>query len=154
MPYTRTVAENTIISDDKSLLDVDFIHSYLVRAYWCAGIPRATLERAIEGSLSFGIYQDSKQAGFARVVTDSATFGYLADFFVHEDFQGKGLGTLLVGAIMEHPALQGLRRFSLATRDAHGLYRKFGFTPVRAPERWMEKSDPDIYRNSVRRPPA
>ena len=134
-------------------LDVDMIHAFLSeQAYWCKGISRATVERAIAGSLCFGGYLDGRQVAFARVVTDSATFGYLADVFVLPDFRGQGHARTLVAAVLAHPALQGLRRFSLATLDAHALYAGFGFAAPARPQSLMEKFDPDIYTRTSPQP--
>lgn len=126
------------ISTDPSLLDVDVIHGFLREAYWSPGIPRDIVERAIRGSIAFGVYDDGRQVGFARVVTDCATYAYLADVFVLESHRGRGLSRWLMECIMSHPELQGLRRWSLVTRDAHGLYEKFGFVRITRPERHME----------------
>jgi ribosomal protein S18 acetylase RimI-like enzyme len=134
------------ISTDPAQLDLDAIHGYLVRAYWCQGIPRQTLERAVAHSLCFAVLQGKLQVGFARVVTDSATYAYLCDVYVLEEHRGKGLGKWLIECVMGHRALQGLRRFSLATRDAHGLYRQFGFRALSMPDSAMEILRPDIYR--------
>ncbi len=135
------------ISTDKHELDVEVIHGFLAtEAYWSRGIPRATVEAAIAGSLCFGGYIDGiGQVAFARVVTDGATFGYLADVFVLPAQRGQGYSKQLVAEIMAHPQLQGLRRFMLATFDAHGLYARFGFIPTARPDRLMEKLDMDIY---------
>lgn len=138
--------EEYSISTDPSRLDLDAIHSYLVRAYWCEGIPRQTVERAIANSLCFGLFHGKDQVGFARIITDSATYAYLCDVYVLEDHRGKSLGKWLMECVMAHPALQGLRRFSLATRDAHGLYRQFGFGELTKPESMMEILRPDIYQ--------
>ena len=127
------------ISTDNSLLDVELIHNYLDKdSYWANGIPFEKLERSIANSLCFGLYFEQKQIGFARVVTDRATFGYLADVFVLPEFRKRGLSKWLVQTIMGHHDLQGLRRWSLATADAHGLYAQFGFTEITHPERWMQ----------------
>lgn len=126
------------ISTDPAKLDLDVIYGYLSRSYWAAGRPRETVEKSIKHSLCFGVYDGSKQIGFARVITDFATFAYLADVFILEEYQGQGLGKWLVSVIMGHPDLQGLRRWSLATRDAHELYRQYGFTELKTPDRWME----------------
>jgi ribosomal protein S18 acetylase RimI-like enzyme len=134
------------ISTDPAKFDLDAIHAYLVRAYWCEGIPRQTMERAIANSLCFALFHSKTQVGFARVVTDCATYGYLCDVYVLEEHRGKGLAKWLMEFVMAHAALQGLRRFSLATRDAHGLYRKFGFRELSKPESKMEILQPDIYR--------
>jgi GNAT superfamily N-acetyltransferase len=132
------------IDTDKSRLDVDVIHGFLRQSYWAAGVPREVVERSIEHSLCFGVYVDGLQAGFARIITDYATFAYLADVFVLEAFRGRGLSKRLMEAIVGHPRLQGLRRWSLATRDAHGLYAQFGFTPLGSPARYMERLDPSV----------
>lgn len=126
------------ISADRSRLDLDAIHTYLSRSYWSPGIPRETVERAAAHSLCFGLYHRDAQVGFARVVTDRATFGYLADVYVLEAHRGQGLAKALVRSVLAHPDLQGLRRFLLATRDAHGLYRPFGFRPTDKPENLLE----------------
>ena len=133
------------ISTDPSRLQLDAIHAYLVRSYWSPGVPKDVVARAIAHSLCFGIYQGETQVGFARVVTDRATFAYLADVYVLEAHRGQGLSKRLVAAVQSHPDLQGLRRFLLATADAHGLYAQFGFKPFSAPERMMEIRDPDPY---------
>ena len=122
-----------LISTDRSQLDVDAIHRFLARSYWAAEIPRATVVRAIENSLCFGVYDGAEQVGFARVISDFATFAYIADVFILEPYRERGLGKELMASIMAHPDLQGLRRWSLGTRDAHGLYAQFGFTPVDNP---------------------
>src|ERR1700742_3363012 len=118
------------ISTDRSRLNVTLIHDFLRSSYWAKDIPREIVERSIEGSLCFGAYADGRQVGFARVVSDFATFGYLADVFVLTEHRGKGVGKLLMANILKHPQLQGLRRFLLATKDAHGLYAQFGFEAV------------------------
>jgi GNAT superfamily N-acetyltransferase len=134
------------ISTELSRLDLDAIHAYLARAYWCEGIPRQTVERAIANSLCFGLFHGKDQVGLARVVTDSATYAYLCDVYVLEAHRGKGLSKRLMECVMAHPALQGLRRFTLATRDAHGLYRQFGFRELSKPESKMEILRSDVYR--------
>lgn len=135
-----------LISTDPAKFDLDAIHAYLVRAYWCEGIPRKTVERAVANSLCFALLHGKAQIGFARLVTDSATFAYLCDVYILEDYRGKGLSKWLMECVMGHPALQGLRRFILATRDAHGLYHQFGFCALSKPEVIMEILRPDIYR--------
>jgi GNAT superfamily N-acetyltransferase len=127
------------ISDDKTKLDVAFIHHFLSHSYWAENIPVAVVEKSIAGSMCFGVYHQQQQVGFARVITDKATFAYLADVFVKENHRGHGLSKWLVEVIMDNNDLQGLRRFMLATRDAHGLYAKFGFTPLTNTDRWMQK---------------
>ena len=135
-----------LISTDKRLLDLSVIHGFLAESYWAAGIPLEVVVRSIEHSLAFGLYHGERQIGFARVVTDYATFAYLADVFVLEEFRGRGLGEWLIEAVMSHAELQGLRRWMLATRDAHGLYRKSGFEDLKRPASIMEKTRPDIYK--------
>lgn len=134
-----------LVSDDPALLDAGVIHAFLRESYWAAGIPRELVERSLQGSLCFGIYQGRAQVGFARCVTDRATFAYLADVFVLPSHRGRGLSKWLMECIAAHPDLQGLRRWNLVTRDAHGLYAQHGFTKVKHPERYMEKLDPDVY---------
>jgi GNAT superfamily N-acetyltransferase len=133
------------IDTDKTRLDVDVIHGFLRQSYWAEGIPRDVVERSIEHSLCFGVYVDGAQVGFARIISDYATFAYLADVFVLEAFRGQGLSKRLIAAVVGHPRLQGLRRWSLATRDAHALYAQFGFAPIANPARYMERIDPAVY---------
>lgn len=133
---------------DKSRLDVGAIHAFLSNAYWSPGIPLQTVERAIENSLFIGGYINGLQVAFARMVTDKATFAYLADVFVIPSHRGQGLSRRLVGTLLSHPELQGLRRMLLVTRDAHGLYAKFDFSPLAAPDRFMERHNPNAYRVS------
>ena len=137
--------EGYLISTDKRLLDLPVIHAFLVESYWAAGIPVEVVERSIEHSIAFGLYEGGRQIGFARAITDRATFAYLADVFILDDFRGRGLGRWLIEAVMSHPELQGLRRWMLATRDAHGLYRKSGFADLKNPSSIMEKTDPAVY---------
>lgn len=134
------------ISTDPARLDVDLIHGWLSgHSHWAKGIPRPVVERALENALNFAAFDgQGRQVGFARIVTDRATFAWLADVFVIDTHRGKGISRLLMQAIVDHPDLQGLRRWLLATRDAHGLYEKFGFTAP-PPGRLMERLDPDIY---------
>ena len=139
------------ISSERSRLDLALIHDYLRSSYWAQGIPRAVVERSIQHSLCFGAYLDGRQAGFARVVTDYATFAYVADVFVVPEHRGHGISKLLLRAILEHSELQGLRRFLLATQDAHGLYAQFGFQPLAHPEHFMTVHKPDVYRGENNR---
>lgn len=134
------------LSTDPSQLDLDVIHAFLRTSYWSENLPRALLAKAIKNSLCFGVYKGHSQIGFARVISDYASFAYLADVFIVEAYRGRGLAAWLVENILQHPDLQGLRRWSLATRDAHGLYAKFGFTPLKTPEIFMEIHRPDIYK--------
>lgn len=133
------------ISTDRARLDLDVIHSFLTESYWAREIPHDVVARSIENSLCFGVYRGDEQVGFARVISDYATYAYIADVFILESFRGHGLGKWLIGCIMDHPDLQNLRRWSLVTRDAHELYSQFGFHRLKAPERWMELHDPDTY---------
>lgn len=135
------------VTDDRSRIDFDVVYGFLSKTYWAPNIPRETMQRAIDGSMCFTLLRDDRQIGFARVITDRATFAYLADVFVLDAEQGQGAGTFFMGAVFAHPDLQGLRRFMLATRDAHNLYRKFGFAAPAKPEMLMEivKSPTDLY---------
>ncbi len=134
------------VTDNREDLDIEVIHGFLCReSYWAEHIPRATIEKAMAHSLCFGLYHAGKQIGFARAVSDHATFAYLADVFVLSDYRGRGLGKWLVSCILIHPELQGLRRWMLATLDAHGLYEQNGFVPLRHPEWFLEIHYPDIY---------
>jgi GNAT superfamily N-acetyltransferase len=126
------------------------IHHFLTSSYWANGIPVEVLRRSVESSFPFGVYKDNKQVGFARVITDHATFAYLADVFILEDHRGRGLGKWLMEVITEHPELQGLRRWMLATQDAHGLYRKFGFRQLGDGAIYMEKYMRSAYKNENR----
>jgi N-acetylglutamate synthase-like GNAT family acetyltransferase len=136
------------ISTDTRRLNVEVIHKFLAEdSYWALGIPRAIVERAIQNSLCFGVYHRAAQVGFARVVTDKATFALLADLFILDLHRGKGLSKWLMRCIVGHEDLQGLRRLLLLTSDAHGLYRQFGFEALGSPSRFMEILRPDIYRS-------
>ncbi|MDQ6904514.1 MAG: GNAT family N-acetyltransferase [Bacteroidota bacterium] len=128
---------NYLISTDKNKIDISYVHGVLSQTYWSPGVSISVVKKAMKGSLCFGVHHRNKQIGYARLVTDKATFGYLADVFIDKKYQGKGLAKWLVETIMAHPDLQGLRRILLATKDAHGLYEKLGFIPVSNPERFM-----------------
>ena len=144
------------ITTERNKMDIDFIHSFLVRSYWAEGITQEIVARFVNGSLCFGVFRNSppsldsadKQVGFARMVTDEATFAYLADVFIIENHRGKGLSKWLMEVILAHPGLQGLRRIMLATRDGHGLYAQSGFTPLNNPERRMQIHNPDVYKRN------
>ena len=136
------------ISTDRSKLDLDVIHSFLRESYWARGIPQEIVARSIENSLCFGVFASGKQVGFARVISDYATYAYIADVFILESYRGHGLGKWLMEQIMSHPQLQGLRRWSLCTRDAHGLYEKAGFTAPRSPQNCMERAEPEVYQRA------
>jgi GNAT superfamily N-acetyltransferase len=133
------IKKGFLISNNNSLLDIDVIFQYLSKeSYWAKGITRERIQRSIDNSLCFGVYHEKKQIGFARVITDKATFAYLADVFVLDAYRGKGLSKWLMQTVLAHPELTGLRRWVLATADAHGLYKQFGFGPLAVPERWMD----------------
>ncbi len=135
------------ISTEPKRLDLDMIHGFLSTCYWAEGIPRALVEKSIRGALCFGAYEQAtgKQVGFARVISDYATFAYLADVFVLPEHRGRGVSRRIMEAILKDPRLQGLRRWLLATRDAHGLYQKFGFRAPDKPERLLEIRVPNPY---------
>jgi N-acetylglutamate synthase-like GNAT family acetyltransferase len=133
------------ITCDKSRFDVVAIHRFLTQSYWSPGVPLTVVKRAMANSLCFGVLFEGQQIAFARVITDKATFAYVADVYVLPEHRGRGLSLRLMEQIVQHPDLQGLRRILLATRDAHSLYKKFGFKPLAAPEIMMEVHDPDIY---------
>lgn len=135
-----------IISTDKSKLDLYFIHGYLSKeAYWSKNIPFDVVQTAANNSLNFGLYYKNRQIGYARVITDYATIAYLGDVFIISEFRGQGLSKWMLEKLMNHPGLQGLRRWILLTRDAHMLYKKYGWTEIASPEKWMEKHDPGVY---------
>lgn len=140
-PITVTRGEYTI-STDPARLDLDVIYGYIYRSYWAAGRPRVLMARALRHSLNFGVYHGAQQVGLARVITDYATYVYLCDVFILEEHQGQGLGKWLIEVVTTHPALQTARRWTLATRDAHGLYSQYGFTPVADPGSLMERIRP------------
>jgi GNAT superfamily N-acetyltransferase len=146
-PIIEAQRKGYAISTNKARMDISAIHAYLTSSYWSPGIPRAVVERAIAGSLCFGLFSEKgEQVGFARAITDEATFAYLADVYVLEEHRGKGLGKWIVETILAHPSLQGLRRILLATRDAHELYAPFGFKPLATPESFMSIHQPNVYQ--------
>jgi GNAT superfamily N-acetyltransferase len=133
------------ISTDDTRLDIPIIHDFIAnQSYWAPGRPVATVQRALDNSLNFGLYKNNQQVGFARVVTDYATFAWIADVFVLREYRGQGLSKWLIEVILSHPELQGFRRWVLATKDAHSLYARFGFIALHRPERWMERPDPNM----------
>jgi len=139
--------DDLVVSDDRARLDLAVVHRFLAGdSYWAAGIPEALMARAMAHSLCFGLYRGGDQIGFARVVTDRATFGYLCDVFVDSAHRGAGRGRWLVECVLAHPDLQGLRRLSLMTRDAHELYAPFGFRPLADPTRYLEIHRPNVYK--------
>lgn len=133
------------LTSDPGAMDPDAVHAYLSRSYWARDIPKALVERSMRGSLCFGIFHADRQVAFARVVTDRATFAWLCDVYVLEEVRGRGFGKWLMEAVVAHPDLQGLRRFVLGTRDAHGLYARFGFKPLARPDIFLEINHPDLY---------
>ena len=134
------------ITTDRKRLDLAAIHKFLSEeSYWAAGIPRSTVAKSVRKSLCFGLFCGDRQIGFARVISDGATIAYLGDVYVLSEFRGRGLATWLMECIASHPELQGLRRWMLVTRDAHGLYEKFGFQPLAKPQAYMERFDPAVY---------
>jgi len=136
------------VSTDPALIELDVVHWFLTECYWAKDIPREVVARSIENSLCFGVYAQGKQVGFARVISDYATYAYIGDVFVLESFRSQGLGKWLMECIMQHPRLQGLRRWSLITRDAHGLYAQLGFEPLKNPQNYMELHRPDVYQQT------
>jgi GNAT superfamily N-acetyltransferase len=139
-------SQDFCLTTDKSRLDIAEIHRFLTEeSYWAAGRTLEQTRMAIENSICFAIFSGDEMAAFGRVVSDKATFAYVGDVFVKEPFRGHGLSKMLMQAMISHPELQGLRRWILATRDAHGLYEKFGFSELRFPERWMERPAPNAY---------
>jgi GNAT superfamily N-acetyltransferase len=137
----ETHRDRFTISTDPSRLDVDVITEMLARAYWAQGRTREMIARYLQHSLAFGLYDGSRQIGLARVISDYATFAWLCDVFIHEDYRGHGMGKWLMETVHSHPDLQGLKRWMLATNDAHGLYSQFGWVPLEPPGRWMMKID-------------
>jgi GNAT superfamily N-acetyltransferase len=134
------------ISTDKTKLDIDSIHKFLsTQAYWCLDIPKERVQTAIQNSLCFGVYENEKQIGFARIISDFSTVAYLGDVYIFEAYRGNGLSKWLMETIMGFPELQGLRRWILLTGDAHGLYRQFGWTDIADPSRWMELHNKNVY---------
>ncbi|MBS0319174.1 MAG: GNAT family N-acetyltransferase [Proteobacteria bacterium] len=136
---------NVELTFDTARFDLVAIHAFLTTSYWARGIPRDTVDKAIAGSLCIGALVDGKQIGLARLVTDRATFAYLADVYVLPQHRRQGVSKRMLRQLFAHPDVQGLRRMMLATRDAHDLYRTFGFSPLAAPARFMERHDPDVY---------
>jgi len=145
----ETTNGNYFLSTNQQLIDIETVHRFLAdTSSWARGIPRSTVEEAIQNSLCFGLYEDGVLLAFCRIVTDGATFGNLVDVFVQPELRGRGLSTMLMAFVMSHPLIPTLRRLTLATSDAHGLYDKFGFRPLGKPETFMEIYRPAIYRAS------
>ncbi len=143
MEWTR---DGFRITTDPTKIDRAAAHAYLSRSYWAEGVPREIVDRSIDNSLAFAVFEEEKQVGFARVITDRATFAYVADVYVLEEYRGRGLARWLMETILAHPDLQGLRRWLLTTRDAHDLYGKVGFVPAERVQRFMEIDRPGMYR--------
>lgn len=144
MAYPDLTNGTYSVTADRSRIDVDAVHAFLTRSFWARGIAKALVEKSIEHSLCFGVFDGPAQVAFARVVTDYATYAYLCDVYVLEEYRGRGLGKWMIDFVMTHPELQGVRRFQLVTRDAHGLYSRFGFKTPDNPERHME-----IFRDGI-----
>jgi len=138
-----------LISTDQSRLDLNAIHAFLTRSYWSEGISRGRVARAVSESLAFGLFDAAHQIGFARVISDRATFAYLCDVYVLEEYRGRGLGKWLIEVVQSHPDLQGLRRFVLVTRDAHSLYRRHGVQALVNSDGYLEIFRPDVYRSKT-----
>jgi GNAT superfamily N-acetyltransferase len=147
MEWTK---DDFLITTEKNKIDLDYVHGFLASSYWAQNIPREVVKRSVEGSLCFSLLHQHRQMGFARVITDEASFAYLADVFIDAGFRGRGLSKWLLETILAYPSLQGLRRLMLATRDAHGLYQQFGFQPLSQVDRWMHIHRPDIYTSAPR----
>ena len=148
---TPSTINRFFVSKDKELLQFDRIHNFLSKeAYWCVGIPKHNLKKAIDNSINFGIYEhDSQlQIGYARIVTDHATFAWLCDVYIEKKYRGKGLSKLLIQTVLEDQSLKGLRRICLATKDSHFLYEKYGFEVTKTPNFWMEIKENDIYKKA------
>lgn len=146
MKHTNIKKDDYLISTDKKMLDLIAIHKFLsTKAYWCLNIPKDKVQISIENSLCFGVYHEEKQIGFARIITDFSTIAYLGDVYIEEEYRGKGISKWLMEIIMTHPDLQGLRRWILLTGDAHELYRKYGWTDLTDPDKWMEIHDKNVY---------
>ena len=147
--HTTLTRDGYTLSADPARLDLDVIYGFLTNCYWSRGIPREVVARSIENSLCFGVYEGTKQVGFARVISDFATYAYIGDVFILQSHRGRGLSQWMMECIMNHPKLQKLRRWTLVTRDAHGLYAKFGFTAVAKPESNMELHNPAVYERKL-----
>jgi GNAT superfamily N-acetyltransferase len=134
-----------LVTTDPARLDIETVHGFLTRSYWAEGIPREVVERSIRHSICFGAFEGDRQVGFARVISDRATFAYVGDVFVLPSHRGRSIGKRLMACITSHPELQNLRLWTLFTRDAHGLYRQHGFGEARHPDRLMERRQPQPY---------
>ncbi len=137
------------VSTDQAQLDVDAVHAFLAQSYWATNIPRDVVERSLRNALCFGLYQDGAQIGLVRVISDYVTMAYVGDVYVLPEHRGRGLSKWMMECVLAHPDLQHLRRWILITRDAHGLYRQFGFRDLKRPEGFMERHDPDVYQRGA-----
>lgn len=146
MPWHSWTRGDFEVSTDPAKIDIAVVHGFLTGCYWARGIPEEVVRKSIENSICYGVYKKDEQVGFARIITDRATFSYIADVFILEPHRGQGLSKWMMECIMAHPELHGLRRQALITADAHGLYEQFGFVRVKNPERWMERHNPDVYK--------
>lgn len=147
MELFEETKDGFLLSTDKSKLDINTIYDYLSnRSYWANGVPFDVCKKSVENALCFGVYENDKQIGFARVITDKATIAYIGDVFILEDYRGRGLSKWLMECIMKYPELQGLRRWILLTKDAHGLYKKYGFKEPEDFSVYMERRNPDVYK--------
>jgi GNAT superfamily N-acetyltransferase len=149
MKYPDITNGSYSVTADRRRIDVDAVHAFLTRCFWARGISKELVAKSISHSLCFGVFDADAQVAFARIVTDYSTYAYLCDVYVLEEHRGKGLGKWMIDFVMMHPELQGLRRFQLVTRDAHGLYTRFGFRPPDNPERQMEIFRPGLYSGVI-----
>lgn len=149
MEKFEKIKDDLLLSSDQSLLDIDLIHDFLSQSYWSEGIPKETVKKGIENSLSLGLYKNKKQIGFCRLITDHASFAYLADVFIIETERGHGYAEWMVTNLQKIPSLKGLRRWLLATKDAHSLYQKSGWEKLANPNMFMEKVDKEVYKNKT-----
>ena len=149
MVYPDIVNGSYSLTATRRRIDVDAVHAFLTRSFWAPGISKELVAKSIEHSLCFGVFDKEAQVAFARVVTDYSTYAYLCDVYVLEEYRGRGLGKWMMEFVMNHPELQGLRRFQLVTRDAHGLYTRFGFAPPANPELQMEIFRPGLYSGQI-----
>lgn len=151
MEHITVYKDGFCISTDPALLDLEAIHHFLTtQAYWCQGISFEKVAKAAAHSINFGLYHNGQQAGYTRVISDQSSFAYICDVFVLPEFRGRGLSKWLMQTVTSHPGLQGLRRWMLATKDAHGLYSQFEFTALGIPERWMERHNAHVYTQNMR----
>ncbi|AWV98114.1 GNAT family N-acetyltransferase [Arcticibacterium luteifluviistationis] len=149
MEKFEKIKDNLLLSSDQCLLDIDLIHSFLSQSYWSKGIPKETVKKGIENSLSLGLYKNKEQIGFCRLITDYASFAYLADVFIIETERSHGYAEWMINSLKEIPTLKNLRRWMLATKDAHNLYSKTGWEKLENPNLFMQKIDNEVYKNKT-----